>query len=59
MRLKVNILACTGNYSILGKDTLSGSGTSWDRTSDARIFSPSLYQLSYGTSKNQERKSKK
>ncbi len=24
-------------------------GTSWNRTSDTRIFSPLLYQLSYGT----------
>ena len=24
-------------------------GTSWIRTSDTRIFSPLLYQLSYGT----------
>jgi hypothetical protein len=28
--------------------SLSG-GTSWNRTSDTRIFSPLLYQLSYGT----------
>lgn len=27
------------------------SGTSWDRTSDTRIFSPLLYHLSYGTSR--------
>ncbi len=25
-------------------------GTTWNRTRDTRIFSPLLYQLSYGTS---------
>ena len=28
-------------------------GTDWNRTSDTRIFSPVLYQLSYGTKLNQ------
>ena len=28
---------------------LFSGGASWNRTSDTRIFSPLLYQLSYGT----------
>ena len=35
------------NYRIL--KSLMICGTSWNRTSDTRIFSPLLYQLSYGT----------
>ena len=33
----------------LCKQLFSACGTSWNRTSDTRIFSPLLYQLSYGT----------
>ena len=29
---------------------LSGSGSTWNRTRDTRIFSPLLYRLSYATS---------
>jgi hypothetical protein len=41
-------------YSIHKKKTFSLKkaflgGASWNRTSDTRIFSPLLYQLSYGT----------
>ncbi len=30
-------------------NSLIFSGTNWNRTNDTRIFSPLLYQLSYGT----------
>ena len=30
-------------------NSLCFSGANWNRTSDTRIFSPLLYQLSYGT----------
>ncbi len=33
-----------------------GSGASWNRTNDTRIFSPLLYQLSYGTVLNRAAK---
>ncbi len=32
-----------------GPQVLFFCGTSWNRTNDTRIFSPLLYQLSYGT----------
>jgi hypothetical protein len=34
---------------ILSNRVLSGSGDEWIRTTDTRIFSPMLYQLSYIT----------
>ena len=31
------------------RNSLIFSGANWNRTGDTRIFSPLLYQLSYGT----------
>jgi hypothetical protein len=50
-----SVLLTMLNYRRAGKNKapqLRGfeGGTSWGRTSDTRIFSPLLYQLSYGTS---------
>ena len=36
-------------YSVLTKLSFSSSGATRNRTGDTRIFSPLLYQLSYGT----------
>ncbi len=36
-------------YSVLANLSFSSSGATGNRTRDTRIFSPLLYQLSYGT----------
>ncbi len=36
-------------FKVFAVTTRCARGASWNRTSDTRIFSPLLYQLSYGT----------